>query len=173
MNDAADLASGVGDTLSFGLTGLIRSGFNIGSVNKCSGWYGGGVAAGTALGVAFGAASLGRSALANGVGNIFNEGRTWGTVSRRWHQMWGSAEDLDHMFIPRSMADVNSGWNLVPLSPWVNQQLLNPNSYMWGPLSRAVPYMARALAQAGVAGLYGAVPTAGALAGSSSCGCSN
>lgn len=77
------------------------------------------------------------------------------------------------MFIPQSMANVNAGWNPVPLSPWVNQQLLNPNSFMWGPLTKAVPYMARALAQAGVARLYGAVPTAGALAGSSSCSCSN
>jgi hypothetical protein len=167
-----DFSAGFGDDLSFGLTSVVRNAAGIsGGVDKCSGSYGAGKWSGAALGLAFGGATLGRHAVANGVGSIFSEGRTFGTVSRRWHGAWGSAEDLDHIFIPQSVADVNAGWNLVPLSPWVNQQLLNPDSFLWGPLTQAIPYLARGLAQAGVAGLYGSVPTAAAMSAGSSCGC--
>jgi hypothetical protein len=36
MDDAANYAAGFGDTISFGLSGYIRSQWDIGSVNKCS-----------------------------------------------------------------------------------------------------------------------------------------
>jgi hypothetical protein len=169
-----DFSAGFGDDLSFGLTSIARNAAGInGVVNKCSGSYSAGKWSGAALGLAFGGATLGRNAVANGVGSIFSEGRTFGRVSRRWHSAWGGAEDLDHMFIPQSVADVNAGWNLIPLSPWVNRQLLNPDSFMWNSVTQVIPYLARGLAQAGVAGLYGSVPTAAAISLGSSCGCSN
>jgi hypothetical protein len=60
----ANLAAGFGDNLSFGLTSVIRdaTGAN-NSIDKCSGLYSAGEWAGTALGLAFGAAHLGRNAL--------------------------------------------------------------------------------------------------------------
>ena len=168
-----DFSAGFGDDLSFGLTSVIRNAAGIsGGVNKCSSAYDAGKWSGATLGLAFGAATLGRHAIANGLGSIFSDGRTFGTVSRNWHGMWGSAEDLDHMFIPQSIGDVNAGWNLIPLSPWVNQQLLNPSSFIWGPVTRFVPYLARGLTQAGVAGLYGSIPTAAGIS-ASQCGCNN
>lgn len=167
-----DFSAGMGDDLSFGLTRLIRNAAGIGGVDNCSGSYTAGTWTGTAVGLVFGGATLGRHAAANGLRSIFTEARTFGTVSRRWHKMWGGLEDLDHMFIPQKLAKVNAGWNLVPLSPWVNRQLLNPDSFMWGPISRIIPYAARGLAQMGVAGLYGSVPTqAGISAAATECGC--
>jgi RHS repeat-associated protein len=167
-----DFSAGFGDTLSFGLTDLIRDqmGTN-GAVNRCSGAYQGGEVGGVALGLAFGAATLGRHALANGTRSILRETRSFRTVSGRWHRMWGSAEHLDHMFIPQQWASVNAGWNIVPLSPWVNSVLLNPSNFLWNSYTRVIPYLARGLAQFGVAGMYGALPTAGLRNADGDCSC--
>lgn len=48
----ADFSAGVGDTLSFGLTVLVRSSWDLDPVNPQSGAYAAGVAGGVALGAA-------------------------------------------------------------------------------------------------------------------------
>jgi hypothetical protein len=153
--------AGYGDTLSFGITRAIRNSAGIGSVNYCSTAYKVGETAGILHSFIFGWAQLGRHALANGAKSLYAESRTFGTVSRRWHKMWGGAEDLDHFFHPNVRGVRgwwNSGFNLLPLSPWVNRQLLNP--WAWKKAQRWIPQLLRGGAQATVLGTYGAVPTA-------------
>jgi hypothetical protein len=65
LNNAANLSAGVGDTITFGLTALIRKrgGFDV--VNRCSGWYWSGQVVGeiwwTAAGGAYGLEKSGLS----------------------------------------------------------------------------------------------------------------
>ena len=163
-------AAGFGDDLSFGITDKIRDAMGTNDVvDKCSKSYAGGEAAGMAVGLAFGGATVGRHAVANGAKSILSEARTFSTVSRRWHKAWGGGADLDHMFLPRG-SGVHAGWNLVPLSPYVNRVLLNPQNFKWNNLTRIIPYGLRGAAQVGTAGLYGAVPT-GIMRLPSQCGC--
>ena len=161
-------SAGFGDTLSFGLTSWIRDLASIGSVEKCSGWYTAGEIGGAALGLGFGGMTLGRHAVANGWRSVFLESRTGSTVSRRWHRRWGGGEHLDHMFVQQSWGSVHAGWNLVPLSPWVNSVLLNPQNYKWDVYSRFIPYLGRGAAQISTVGMWGAPGTA---AVSGLCGC--
>ena len=161
-DETVDRVAGYGDTLSFGLTRLFRDWADIGNVDYCSDEYAQGEMAGLLHSLAFGGLHLGRHAAANGAKSLLAETRTFKTVSRRWHKKWGSAEDLDHFFHP-NVSGVkgwwNNGVNLLPLSPWVNRQLLNPNSFMWNNFTRWIPHMLRMGAQGAVIGTYGAIPT--------------
>jgi len=160
-------AAGAGDTVSWGATDFIREqmGWNSG-IDKCSFAYGVGEAGGLLASVAFGGGTIGRHAVANGAKSIFAESRMFKTISRRWHNIWGGgAEQLDHMFFPQKGRYgnwVNSGFNLVPLSPWVNGHLLNPDSLLWTKrhrlLGKFVPQALRGLARVGVVALWGAIP---------------
>ncbi len=74
VDDAANFSAGWGDMLSFGITAQIRSGFGVGSVNKCSGAYKGGevfgFANGLALGWAQGTKAAAKAASANNWSNF-------------------------------------------------------------------------------------------------------
>jgi RHS repeat-associated protein len=164
--EVVDFTAGMGDTLSFGLTDKIRDWMGTNDhVNQCSGWYTAGEVTGTAVSLTFGGMGAGRHIAANGWKSMVAETRTFKTVSRRWHREWKSTEQLDHMFFAQKTGFgkwINSGLNLVPLSPKVNQLLLNPKNYFWtksNPGLIFVPYVARFAAQTGVLGLYGGVPT--------------
>lgn len=85
----ANGAAGWGDTLSFGITRVIRDAADIGSVDYCSDAYAAGEALGVLQSLAFGGMHLGRHTLANGGKSLFAETRTWKTVSKRWHKRWG------------------------------------------------------------------------------------
>lgn len=159
ISDLGNFSAGFGDTLSFGLTNYARDLTGANSVvDTSSGAYGAGVISGDVLSAGFGAATLGRHAIANGAGSIISESRQFSTISRRFHQVWPGKYDLDHMFFSRKNGGSNAGWNLVPLSPWVNRVFLNPDNKFWNG-ARAIPRIARGVAQSAVAGLYGAIPT--------------
>lgn len=68
-----DFAAGFGDTLSFGLTNMLRDAMGTnGNVNQCSASYTGGVVAGAALSVAIGGAAGLEAAGAKGAGKEFS-----------------------------------------------------------------------------------------------------
>ena len=112
--------AGFGDTLSFGLTGLIRNGFGIGSVYKCSGHYDGGQRAGIGLSFAFGGDHVGRNALnkmqkvgglARRVERLISDPRTWKSVQATWSEAVGGYEgefELHHRFSPQSAGGSNA-----------------------------------------------------------------
>lgn len=71
--DASNFSSGFGNTISFGLTGLINDATAASAVvNKCSGFYSAGEWAGVAWGFAAGGAGGLRAAGAKGVGKEFS-----------------------------------------------------------------------------------------------------
>lgn len=76
-----DFSAGFGDSLSFGLTGYLRAGLDIGGVDKCSGYYRGGELAdlafeagtmGLSVGLKALAARASRTAVRNGVRPLIN-----------------------------------------------------------------------------------------------------
>jgi RHS repeat-associated protein len=77
MDDASNFSAGVGDNLSFGLTGAIRESLpgiygDNGGVDKCSGAYGAGEWTGTGLALATGAAGGIKAAGAKAAGKEFS-----------------------------------------------------------------------------------------------------
>jgi RHS repeat-associated protein len=113
---------------------------------------------------------LARSAMAGGPA-MFNEARTFGTVSRRW---WGMAEmngngasqagmkwALDHWLMPNAAGGPNTWWNLAAIPAGLN-------SYMNGaPATMGARYMVNS----GILGSLGFGAIAGGWAGVTECGC--
>jgi len=163
-----DFSAGFGDTLSFGLTNKIRDWMGINDVvDQCSGWYTAGEVSGVAVGLAFGGGTAGKNIAANGLKNAVKETRSFGTIGRNYSSKFGSrgggrGPDLDHFFFAQQGGRrgnwVNSAWNIVPLSPRVNQVLLNPDAWRRG--TQFIPQTMRKMAQGGALGLHGAAPTA-------------
>jgi RHS repeat-associated protein len=82
LQPASDFFAGFGDTLSFGLTDLVREAIDVNDVvNTCSGWYAGGELAGVAWFLAFDA--IGAEAAAEGAveaGNLAKVSRGRGII---------------------------------------------------------------------------------------------
>ena len=78
VNDVADYAAGFGDTLSFGLTGYIRSQWGINSVDKCSRAYAFGMYSEVGLEVGLTGASFALRGAARGISQAAaRAGQNW------------------------------------------------------------------------------------------------
>jgi hypothetical protein len=157
--DLAQFSAGMGDNLSFGLTRVVRRAFHSEDViNACLTMYSAGSWTGTGLGVAFGAAHLGRNALlqangsiTRGIGRLFYDGRTWGTVRSMWSEAAGggtamlreAGQSLHHFLIPQRLMEwgiprgiVNAGINYFPMTAWANSMMngstLTRTAMEWG-----------------------------------------
>jgi hypothetical protein len=131
--EVADFSAGFGDTLSLGFTNWARSqlGTN-GFVNKCSGSYGGGQAAGAALDVALGGAAGMRAAGAAARGLEFSH---WipmrlGGPRSLWNGNYVTAvqhalsDPYRMRFMPRAFKDSATRW-----PRWYQQWFRIPNVY--------------------------------------------
>ena len=136
-----DFAGGFGDTLSFGATGLARSGLDIGSVDKCSGAYSGGGVAGIAWGIAMGGATGLRAAGVRGPGREFSHWipNRMGGPRSLWNGNYVSAmfhvmsDPYRYRFMPRAWKETN------PMPNSVMQQLMRlPWVYVGGAVGGAV-----------------------------------
>jgi RHS repeat-associated protein len=115
-----------GDTLSWGLTSKFRNALDIGSVDKCSRAYSAGTAVAVVYSLAFGAAHFGRHASNVGAKQFFSDSRAYGTVQRVWRNAVGGYKgkyELHHWFTPQSAGGTSAGWNLVPVSAWLNRRM--------------------------------------------------
>jgi RHS repeat-associated protein len=159
-----DAAAGFGDTISWGATSGIRNlmGTND-AVNKCSTSYTVGVAGGVIWGLAFGGATLGRHAANVGAGEFFADSRAYSTVQNQWSSSvrgYLGKYELHHWYTPQSMGGTSAGWNLVAVSPWLNNAMSDDGLlYNMFKVSMVGSYL----------GAAGAVPTA--IANSNHCGC--
>ncbi len=105
-----NFAAGFGDTLSFGLSSLARSGMDIGGVDTCSGAYTGGQVAGVAMGIAMGGAAGLEAAGTKGAGREFSHWipNRMGGPRSLWNGNYVSAEEhalsdpYRYRFMPRS-----------------------------------------------------------------------
>lgn len=89
---------------------------------------------GVGLSLAFGGAHLGRNALyshnrrGNGVSRLFKDNRKWNTVRDQWSKAAGggqralqkNGQSLHHWLIPQRFAEVNAGFNYLPLTAGFN-----------------------------------------------------
>jgi RHS repeat-associated protein len=122
-----DFSAGFGDSLSFGITGYVRNAWDIGGVNKCSGFY----RAGEAADIAFEVGSLGLSAGLKGLAarasrnavrvetrpfmNAFREANSLeGGFVHHSNPLFGHPGGTGSMFPTGGLpASINSGsWNL-------------------------------------------------------------
>ena len=124
-----------------------------GVVDRCGALYGAGGWTGTAVGLAFGSAHLGRNALyqsgnaglGNGLGRLAYDGRTWGSVSRTWSKAAGGlksqGQHLHHWLFPQRRKWVpaairNAGFNYLPIgagrNSWMNGRGLLPIAAEYG-----------------------------------------
>ena len=126
-NGLVDFLAGFGDSMSFGITGYVRAGLDIGSVDKCSGHYRSGEAAdlifetGT-LGVSAGlkalAAGTSRSAARNGTRRFINAYREAGSLEGGFvhhsNPLFGHPGGMPTMFPTGGLPSaINSAsWNL-------------------------------------------------------------
>lgn len=136
-----------------------------GVVNKCSGAYAGGTAAGVAWGLAWGGATAGRYAANVSASTFLSDARQYSTVQRIWSESVGGyrgSYELHHWFTPQSLGGTSAGWNLVPVTPWLNNAMGNG-----GLLCSAL----RASMIGGHLGTLGAVPTAIVSSLTLSCTC--
>ncbi len=134
---AVDFAAGAGDTLSFRGTNALRNLMGVnGTVNQCSSDYSNGEWSAVGLSVALGGAHLGRNALyqmgngglGRGVSRLASDARTWGSVRDTWSMAAGNGErwlaangqSLHHRLIPQRFAQVNAGFNCLPISAGFN-----------------------------------------------------
>jgi len=172
----SDWASGFGDTLSFGLTGVVRRGLGIDDVvDRCSSAFSRGELLGVAHSLAFGAGHLGRNALRqatrrrSGVGRPIYDNRTWDSVRRTWSGsppiLRDRGQNLHHWLIPQRRKSIpqgirNAGFNYFPLSArfnsWMNGSTIGRIGLEWG-------------LKGVVGGTYGAPLTYGTNIGA--CGC--
>ena len=61
-----------------------------------------------------------------GVKNFFKDPRRYATVQRQWSRSVGGYKgkyELHHWNKPRSAGENNAGWNLVPITPWLNRRM--------------------------------------------------
>jgi hypothetical protein len=134
--DAAQVSTGAGDNLSFGLTKVFRGRKSDALIDKCGGLYNAGEWVGTGVGLAFGAAHLGRNALyqaggrgglRQGLQRLAYDNKAWTTVTGRWTDAFGRSRlagpQLHHWLIPQSywgryvpQGIRNAGFNYFPLS---------------------------------------------------------
>ncbi len=144
LDDIGNIAAGMGDNLSMGLTGRIRDALGDSAVvDKCGGLYEAGEWAGTGVGLAMGGAHLGRNAVAQmgkrgnllqrlgrGMGRLVWDDRRWGTTQRMWSNATGGqlqkGIDLHHWLIPQKagwapQGLVNAGLNYLPMSARLNR----------------------------------------------------
>ena len=171
-------AAGFGDTLSFGVTNSIRNALNVNaSVDRCSSAYRNGERSAMGLSLAFGGVHLGRNVLlqmgkrrdlALGVSRIFRDGRQWPTVRDMWSLAAGNGsrwlqrngQSLHHWLIPQRVAQVNAGFNYMPISAgfnsWMNGTTALRSTVEWG-------------FRATVVGTYAAPITAAARSGNCDC----
>eukprot|EP00456_Euglypha_rotunda_P003938 TRINITY_DN1066_c1_g3_i3.p1 TRINITY_DN1066_c1_g3~~TRINITY_DN1066_c1_g3_i3.p1 ORF type:complete len:605 (+),score=109.70 TRINITY_DN1066_c1_g3_i3:161-1816(+) len=101
IDDSANVAAGMGDTLSFGITARIRQGLDIGAVNKCSVAYKGGSLAGAALGLALAAEGVAAGGLRAEIGNWKQAGEWFFPEGTRGpHVHWGQGAGLQSHHLP-------------------------------------------------------------------------
>ena len=167
-------AAGFGDTVSMGLTSVIRdlSGTN-GVVDKCSDAYGYGQAAGVGVSLSFGAAHLGKNAWAQGsVKHLFSDRRTWNAVQKKYSRSVGGYKgkyELHHWFDPRSgggsgIPGSNAGWNYLPISRGLNNAM--------GDGTRSISQRLLFNGFKGTTiGIYGGLPTSALQELTEECGC--
>jgi RHS repeat-associated protein len=172
-----DGAAGFGDTLSFGGTNVLRNWMGVnGGVDRCSAAYRNGELGAMGLSIAFGGAHLGRNALyqmgssglGTGLRRLASDRRTWDSVRDSWSlaagggQRWLAAngQSLHHWLIPQRFAQVNAGFNYMPISAgfnsWMNGSTAARTAVEWG-------------FRGSVAGIYGAPVTAALSGGDCSC----
>ncbi len=142
LHDASQFSAGAGDALSFGITTAVNRATGADSVvNHCSGLFSAGKWTGTAIGVAFGAAQLGRTAayqageagLGQGLRRLAFDNRSWGAVRGTWSRAAGEGEpwlkqagqSLHHWLIPQAEKAIpqgirNAGFNYIPISEGLN-----------------------------------------------------
>ncbi len=143
-----NLAAGMGDDLSMGLTGKIRDALGDSAVvDECAGLYKAGELLGTGVGLGLGGAHLGRNAvrqmgkrgnllqrLGRGIGRLVKDDRKWESVRRTWSGsppiLQANGMDLHHWLIPQRWAKhvpeqlqglVNSGLNYLPIGAGRNR----------------------------------------------------
>ena len=117
LYDAAQVSAGAGDNLSMGLTRWARGQGDDSLINKSGGLYNAGEWVGTGIGLAFGAAHVGRNIVyqatsggfTKAVIRIFSDPRGWKQVSKVWSKAMGNGVratkdagiSLHHWLIPQ------------------------------------------------------------------------
>jgi hypothetical protein len=166
--NATQSAAGFGSQVSFGLTDVINTALgNDAVIDKSSTAFKTGEVGGFALSATFGAAHLGRNAvmqmngsLTKGVTRLLIDPRKWGTVRDMWSTTAGggarvlqaSGQSLHHWLIPQRVAQVNAGFNYLPISAGFN-------SWMNG--STAARWAVEKFFTASVLGIYGGLDPTG------------
>ncbi len=126
-------------------------------VNKCSKAYGNGENVGIGLSLAFGGAHLGRNAInqmgrkgnlvariSRGLGRVVDDPRRWSSVRDSWSVAAGNGkrwlkdnnQGLHHWLIPQRFAEVNAGFNYIPITAgfnsWMNGTTTARIAVEWG-----------------------------------------
>lgn len=124
-----DGVTGFGDSLSFGITGKLRDWMGIdGGVDKCSDAYKRGEMGALFYGLGLGGAHLGRHALNVGLKQFFRDPRKYKTVQGIWSRNVGGYKgkyELHHWFKADSLGGTAAGWNLVAVTPRLNNMMSN------------------------------------------------
>jgi hypothetical protein len=98
---AEDFGAGLGDVLTFGITGAIRKQFDIGSVNKCSAAYTAGEVAGVvasiATGFAGGTKAVARASSPNNWSNFSHSGTPASWNRGSWWSRTGNRANGDYI----------------------------------------------------------------------------
>ena len=121
-----DAVAGFGDALSFGISRKVREFSDIWGVNVCSIGYQYGSGSAAVYSFIWGGAHFGRHAMNVGVRRFFIDSRRYSTVQRQWSKSVGGYKgryELHHWNKPQSAGEQNAGWNLVPVTPWLNNKM--------------------------------------------------
>jgi RHS repeat-associated protein len=144
LTNLANASAGFGDTISLGITRMIRRGMGIDSVvDPCSPWYSAGEWGGLAHALAMGGGAGVRNAMTMGLRNggtrrrlltgaqrFFRDPRRYDTVRKQYWRRgdWGRGpannSSLHHWWTPQRDNGPNAGWNLMELprtfNSWMN-----------------------------------------------------
>jgi hypothetical protein len=151
---AVDFGAGLGDVLTFGITGAIRDQFDIGSVDRCSGEYTAGEVAGVAASIATGfvggTKAVAKASSPNNWANFshsgtpasWNRGSRWSKTGNRANGDYipttGKRPDL-HDFMDATAAGVGGKYPTWPT--WrraINRMPYTPGAAIYGGASAAM-----------------------------------